>query len=300
MKLKEVLIKLESLLDHWGISTSDWILVAGYAYKLLGFDVHVRKGHFNILTNKNKIPWEIKEGIEIHPPRGTSYREDFRDFIAKTGFDFDINLSTEEEFERKVGKIKLYTLPNGTVIRVQKPIGAIEELQKLLSFSTKKGLGAERLQKDIVFVEEIIKILTERGEEKVASRFRELLREYKKTKNKIITRRTLKEPKKLHGVVASYGKAVGHVKVVQKPKDLKKLKEGDVLVTTMTSPRLLVLVPKISALITDWGGKLSHAAILAREMGIPCVVGTQSATKILKDGNLVEVDAKKGVVRIIK
>lgn len=300
MKVEKVLEHLEKLLISWGITTSEWILVAGYAYKLLSYDIQVRKGHFNILTTRDKIPWKIKEGIEIHPPRGTHYREDFRKFIEKTGFDFDINLATKEEFEKKEGKYKLFPLLNGIKIKVQKPVGAIEELKKLLSLSTEKALGVERLQKDIVFIEDIIQALTKKAEVEVASKFKRLLQEYKEAQKEAVIQKPLKEFKELQGIVASSGKAVGSVRIVLKPEDMKFLKEGEVLVTQMTSPTLLVVVPKIAALVTDWGGKLSHAAILAREMGVPCIVGTQTATKILEDGDLVKVDAEKGVVRKLK
>jgi len=300
MNLEEVLEDLERLLKKWGINSSQWILVAGYAYKLLGYDIHVRKGHFNILITRDKIPWEVKEGIEIHPPRGTNYREDFRKLIVKTGYDFDINLSTNQEFEKKEGKFELYTLPNGTKIKVQKPIGAIEELHKLLSFSTKNALGIERLQKDTVFIEDMIQALTKRGEERVVTRFKNPLQEYKKFQKETILAEPIQRSKKLKGIVASSGKAVGRARVVQKAEDLRGLKDGDVLVTQMTSPTLIVNMPNVSALVTDWGGKLSHAAILAREMNIPCIVGTQTATKILKSGDLVEVDAEKGIVKRLR
>jgi pyruvate,water dikinase len=67
--------------------------------------------------------------------------------------------------------------------------------------------------------------------------------------------------------------------------------EGDILVTGMTRPEYLPFVKKCSAFITDAGGMLSHAAITARELHKPCIIGTEIATKILKDGDLIEVDA---------
>ncbi len=73
--------------------------------------------------------------------------------------------------------------------------------------------------------------------------------------------------------------------------------EGDVLVTAMTSPDFFPLMKKTSAIVTNLGGITCHAAILARELGKPCVIGTEFATTILKDGDIVEVDAEKGVVR---
>jgi phosphohistidine swiveling domain-containing protein len=83
-------------------------------------------------------------------------------------------------------------------------------------------------------------------------------------------------------------------------KDKYKPKETYVLVTYMTKPQDTPLVNKCSALVTDEGGILCHAAIISREMKKPCIIGTKNATKVLKDGDYVEVDADNGVVRVIK
>lgn len=75
--------------------------------------------------------------------------------------------------------------------------------------------------------------------------------------------------------------------------------QGDILVTGMTRPEYIHLAKKSAGIITDAGGILSHAAITARELKIPCIIGTKNATQILKDGDLVEVDADNGIVRKI-
>lgn len=117
----------------------------------------------------------------------------------------------------------------------------------------------------------------------------------------------LKEKHKqiIQGAVAYKGLVRGIVKIVD-IKNLKMLnqfmtdfKSGDVLVTSMTQPNIVPVMSKASAIITDQGGMISHAAIIAREMKKPCIVGTKVATQILKNGDLVEVDANKGTVRII-
>ena len=78
------------------------------------------------------------------------------------------------------------------------------------------------------------------------------------------------------------------------------MNNGDILVAPMTSPDFIVAMRQASAIITDEGGMTSHAAIVSRELGINCIVGTKIATKVLKDGDLVEVDADQGTVKIIK
>lgn len=99
------------------------------------------------------------------------------------------------------------------------------------------------------------------------------------------------------GQVAMVGKAKGTVKIVNGDMDLEKMKEGDVLVSRLTNPNLLPAMKKASAIVTDAGGLACHAAIVARELKKPCVVGTKIATQIFKDGDLVEVDAVKGIVK---
>lgn len=103
------------------------------------------------------------------------------------------------------------------------------------------------------------------------------------------------------GQVAQSGKIVkGVVKIVKKQDDLQKMKKGDILVSPMTTPRLMSAIKLAKAIVTDEGGITSHAAIVSREFKIPCIIGTKIATKILKDGDIVEVDASKGTVRKIK
>jgi phosphoenolpyruvate synthase/pyruvate phosphate dikinase len=101
------------------------------------------------------------------------------------------------------------------------------------------------------------------------------------------------------GVVANLGKAKGHARVVMDVEDVGTLKKGEILIAIMTKPDYVIAMEKSAAIVTDEGGILSHAAIVSREMNIPCVIGTKIATKVLETGDLVEVDAKKGVVRKI-
>jgi phosphohistidine swiveling domain-containing protein len=104
----------------------------------------------------------------------------------------------------------------------------------------------------------------------------------------------------IKGVVAYGGKARGRVKVIRNVESLGKMEVGDILVAPMTSPNFLIAMQKAAAFVTDEGGITCHAAIVAREMKKPCIIGTKIATKVLRDGDLVEVDADNGIVRIIK
>lgn len=109
------------------------------------------------------------------------------------------------------------------------------------------------------------------------------------------------------GVIANKGKVRGDVFVIPMMTDVnkiseitKKMNKGDILVAQSTTPELVPLCKKAKAIVADQGGMLSHAAIISRELNIPGIVGTNNATKLLKDGDRVEVDAYKGIVKIIK
>jgi len=98
------------------------------------------------------------------------------------------------------------------------------------------------------------------------------------------------------GLGASPGIGIGKVKIVLSQDEIAKVEEGDVLVTTMTTPDMVPAMKKAAAIVTDEGGLTCHAAIVSRELGVPAVVGTEKATKVLKDGMIVTVDGEKGVV----
>jgi pyruvate,water dikinase len=100
----------------------------------------------------------------------------------------------------------------------------------------------------------------------------------------------------VRGLGASPGIGVGRVKIIFSEKEIGKVEEGDILVTTMTTPDMVPAMRKASAIVTDEGGMTCHAAIVSRELGVPAVVGTGNATKVLKDGMTVTVDGDKGIV----
>jgi len=100
----------------------------------------------------------------------------------------------------------------------------------------------------------------------------------------------------LKGLGSSPGIASGVVKIVKTLEDLAKVQQGNILVTRMTAPDMVVTMSRSAAIVTDEGGVTCHASIVGREMGLPVIVGTQTATKTLRDGQLVTVDAYKGLV----
>jgi pyruvate,water dikinase len=111
-------------------------------------------------------------------------------------------------------------------------------------------------------------------------------------------REASRDPKVITGIGASAGTVTATARVVHSLSEAHKLQPGDVLVCQMTMPAWTPLFASVSAVVADSGGVLSHCAIVAREYRIPCVVGTQNGTQLLKDGQRVTVDGAQGIVRV--
>ncbi len=119
-------------------------------------------------------------------------------------------------------------------------------------------------------------------------------------KEKIMGKTGLSDVDDFRGLTASMGKAIGTVKVIKSVRELHRVQSGDILVAVMTRPDYIAAMKKAAAIVTDEGGVTCHAAIVARELGIPCIIGTKIATQVLKDGMQVEVNANHGWVRVRK
>lgn len=150
-----------------------------------------------------------------------------------------------------------------------------------------KGKIKEKYNK--VSIMERDQILSEKELEKLKKDF-----DFDLEKNIINT-----DVKEVKGQVACRGKVKGKVHIIFKKDEIDEVKEGEILVTAMTTPDFLPAMKKASALVTDEGGMACHAAIVAREIGKPCIIGTKIATQTLESGDEVEVDADNGVIKII-
>lgn len=124
---------------------------------------------------------------------------------------------------------------------------------------------------------------------KVKEEFSIEVREHTKTNKNI-----------LNGQIAYPGKVIGRVRIIEKRAQIKDFQKGEIIVSSSTTPDFLPAMKLSSAIISEHGGAISHAAITSRELKIPCIVGVKGATTLLKDGMEVEVDANNGVVRILK
>ena len=100
----------------------------------------------------------------------------------------------------------------------------------------------------------------------------------------------------LTGVAASTGKAEGTARVVVSEADFDAFQEGEILVVKITDPTMTIIMNRCAAIVCDIGGIGSHPAIISRELGIPCVVNTKTATSVIKTGDKIMVDANEGII----
>ena len=143
--------------------------------------------------------------------------------------------------------------------------------------------------KDCAIVWEGGKITLYEGEE---------LRGYNRKERKVVGQ--FSHISELKGMAVSAGHAIGKAIIIHSITEIGRVMNGDILVASSTMPAFVPAMEKAAAIVTNEGGLLSHAAIVSREFGKPCIVGTKIATKVFKDGDMLEVDANKGIVRKIK
>jgi len=156
------------------------------------------------------------------------------------------------------------------------------ELEEAIKSKSAEKIGLERIPGSIFVIK------PEKTDIYTGKDFQEFEKTIKKEQEEIEV---------IMGSSASLGTASGPVKVCTTIESLEKVKKGDILVASMTRPEYVSAMKKAAAIVTDEGGVLCHAAIVSRELGIPCVVGTRIATQALKDGDIVEVKANHGSVR---
>ncbi len=189
---------------------------------------------------------------------------------------------------------------------------ALQNLHKGLLEEISKRLKQPRKYIQFMLMEEVKQALLNGkvpSKAKMADRFKESIFYTEKNSEVIYTGPKMKKIKKglgrvydknqkeLTGQTAQPGYAKGIVKIIIRAKDMPKMNKGDILVSIATDPDVVPAMKKAAAIVTEQGGITSHAAIVSRELGIPCIIGTKIATKIFKDGDLVEVDANKGIVK---
>lgn len=199
-------------------------------------------------------------------------------------FSHDVRLKTEGYYD----EVERYILNNLKKDHPELP----EDVLRLFTLS--EVLDKKVPSSDVWAVREDFVVIN--GEAMPPSQLVETLNHLGYEMEKITPKKDVTE---LKGQTAFKGQASGPARLVFNKKDIAKIMDGDVLIAPMTTPDYLPAMNLASAFVTDEGGLLCHAAIVAREMKKPCIIGTRIATEVLKDGDMVEVDAVQGIVRII-
>lgn len=307
MTLKKTLSELKKFLAGWGLFMDDWSLFLHYCDILQGYNIkYGRDNHLHIIIPGNKVPWAFDKRLldyEISIPSGSKYAKDFSRFIKKTGWDFHILVASRSLWSKLLnGGMTVYRL-NGADIRMATTVGNLMHWQRSVP-RWKKRHNAETVARRFIWIELLNQEAKKKGDVKVAKMTDELIRKYRPKDKSIISnvKKALSFYKNngfIKGSVGYPGFVSGRVYLISNPDRLFKVKKGTILVTKLTSPKLLPLIKESKAVITDEGGRLSHAAVYCREFKIPCITGTKIATSVLKNGSRVEVDANQGSVRLL-
>ncbi|MEW5896847.1 MAG: PEP-utilizing enzyme [Nanoarchaeota archaeon] len=214
-------------------------------------------------------------------------------------------LNLDEKTKKQINELTLLAYYRTELLSyVQKAeyysISLFEEIAKRLNLSYKQlvHMTDDEIKRSLSKEKLIIPV------EQIESRFENYYVELTNGEVKLSSpEKEIKEEQKIleiKGNCASQGKAVGKVRILRNSSEISKMKQGEVLVTFMTTPDYVMAMQKAAAIVTNDGGLTCHAAIVSRELGVPCIVGTEIATRVLNDGDLVEVDATNGIVKIIQ
>lgn len=267
--------------------------------------------------------------LKLYTPHDHPYEpHDFRQMVSGAGvgkkvqaLNYELRLS-QQRFRRALKILhrdkKLETLSrfiNWYVYLRTERIDLYREVtgySKRLYHELDRRLGLSRCQSSCMTIQEIINFL----ERNIKPNLREIRQREKikyawfvnrgsiqlfisqKKINNLYRRyiRNYQSVKELKGLSAFPGVIRGTARIIFSIGEINKLKRGDILVTSMTRPEYVHIMQKAAAYVTDEGGITCHAAIMAREFKKPCVIGTKIATKVINDGDFIEVDANRGIV----
>ncbi|MBU0707295.1 hypothetical protein KKG41_02895 [Patescibacteria group bacterium] len=275
-----------------------WI---GYGYNGPEWRVNDIKQRLNILprqiTAVLDLAREKREAGRKLQKRQSQIEKELKLNVAERRLVHTIRTLAFWKFERKFLNQKAHLLMEDFIREVAKRnhlskiqacmIAPNELKDALLKENIKPDLMNERIKESVVVFKGVnYKVLSGKRGQKI---FQEIRKSLSVDPN----------IKELNGNTAYPGTAKGIVRRVDEPADMKKMQQGDILVSTSTNPQIVPAMQKAGAIVTDSGGITCHAAIVSRELKVPCVIGTKIATKVFKDGDRVEVDASRGIVKKI-
>lgn len=234
-------------------------------------------------NNKTQIIVETAWGLGEYVVQGTVTPDQF--IIDKNTWkitnknivkqEIQLVKATTETKKTKVPKYKQNrpTITDKTAVKIAK-IG-----QKLHNHYTKPQDIEFAIEKNRIYIVQTRPITTVLSNQKILDQ-----------------QKTINKTPDLTGDAASPGTAAGVVVIINNPKHINRAKKGQILVTQMTSPDFVPAMKKVNGIITDKGGQTSHAAIVSRELGVPCIVGTKTATKTFKEGDIVTLNGTTGQI----
>ncbi len=299
----EMLSDLRALLEGWHISPDDWYVTGEAAMVLSGYPVDYREGQIDILVCRNVWPWaREEEQVSLFPDKGTIEDQQLQNFISKHNVTPDfhplphVGIKAEDRFEQT------YWLPDENGVRVLKPWAGVYHRKCIINFyihEHPKGLDVFDQAKFVrwkKFVEQIREYAVSINDDQTFKMCDEVLPlvqqaiehfDYASNKFPLLGKGELK------GESVFEGNAIGPVQHWQDGVDFV----GKIVVLTHILPSQVTFIKDAAGIITDQGGLLSHAATIAREYKIPTIIGAMSATNLLKDGEMVELDAVHGSVK---
>lgn len=309
---QKALIELRKIFADWGIDVSNWFLLGRWTWWLHDYPVWLNKpgptADFVVYIKRSVIPWKIgeKKFTEIYPNKDSKYQKDMQKFmkVAKSSLHIYILPDKDYDFWQK-NYVVWHTLNNSQKIKIMSNKGSIVTTGNFIGKNSKKsGVGIEKCQRLFKLIENARDIAFEKKDQKILKLANGVLDKNRKFfSNKSYEKyyNMFKNDGIIKGHAIAGGLASGFVKIIADKEmlNVSTINNGQIIVTTDTTPIFSKIASKISALITDEGGITCHAAILAREFNIPCIVGTKIATKVLRNGDIVEVNADKGMVALL-
>ncbi len=298
---QEALIGLKELLLNWNINPDDWYVTGEAAMVLSGYPVSFRDQQMDVLVCRSVWPWEKpEEEVSLFPPKNSDQETELKLYIEKFEITPDfhplphVGLSAEDRFDHTY----IYSPESG--VRVLSPWAGVYHRKCIIEYyenNVDVGLNAfdqNKFKRWKKFVEETKNFAKSCNDQKTIDTCNTVLpiveraiTFFNKPKNTSTDETTLK------GMAACKGKVTGEVKLWDEQTDCT----DKIVVLKAALPYQFAKLSSAKGLITDEGGLLGHAAIIAREYKIPTIIGTLNATSKLKDGDMVELDADAGTVQ---
>ncbi|MFH1253373.1 MAG: PEP-utilizing enzyme [Candidatus Uhrbacteria bacterium] len=295
---EQTLINLKNLLQAWGISPDDWYITGEAAMILSGYPVTFREQQMDVLVCREVWPWpRPEEQVSLFPDTGTLEEKQLREFIEKNNITPDfhplphVGIEATDRFDHS------YIFSPTSDVRVLNPWAGVWHRKLIIEFYEQTpGFSLKVFDKNKFlrwqkFIEEIQRHAELIGDKKTAGTCLQVLPVVQRA---IKFFETDNDKGFLRGLSVCPGRVTGPVAFWQDGADLS----GKIVVLKHALPYQFSQLAKARGIITEEGGLLSHAAVIAREYNVPAIVGITKVTQNLVEGDEVELDADQGRIKI--